>query len=153
MFVSQRPDLVVVFDRATGAGEYQQLWHLDPALTVTRVAGAGATATAPGTELALLRVPLPGQVVPAGSTTVALAQADPYQGWVSHQLEQRVPDDVVEMTTRGQTAAMLTVIVPAATGTPVTAAATGPESGRYLLTVKTGSAVTTFTVTSTGLIS
>lgn len=153
VFVSQRPDVVVVFDRAAGADEYQQLWHLDPALTIGRVTSAGAIATAPGSELALLRVPLPGQVVPAGSTTVARAQADPYQGWVSHQLEQRVPDDVVEMTTHGQAAAMLTVIVPAAPGTPVTAAATGPQPGPYLLTVKAGTAVTTFRVTSTGLIS
>lgn len=153
VFVSQRPDMIVVFDRAAGADEYQQLWHLDPALTIGRVTSAGAIATAPGTELALLRVPLPGQELPAGSTAVARAQTNPYQGWVSRQLEQRVPDDVVEMTSHGQTAAMLTVIVPAAPATPVTAAATGPDSGPYLLTVKTGSVVTTFTVSGTGLIS
>jgi hypothetical protein len=153
VFVSQQPDLVAVFDRATGAGEYQQLWHLDPALKTARVTAAGAIATAPGTELVLLRVPLPGQVIPADSTTVARAQTDPYQGWVSHQLEQRIPDDVVEMTAHGQTSAMLTVIVPAAPGTAVTAAATGPESGPYLLTVKIGTAVTTLRVTSTGTIS
>src|SRR6185437_11576961 len=32
-YVSQAPDFVVVFDRAaSGAGVYQQLWHLDPGL-------------------------------------------------------------------------------------------------------------------------
>jgi hypothetical protein len=153
VLVSQRPELVVVFDRATCAGECQQLWHLDPALTVTKVTDAGAMATAPGTELALLHVPLPGQPTAAVSTTVARAQDNPYQGWVSHQLEQRTPDDVVEMTGHGPTVAMLTVIVPAAPGTPVTATATGPKSGPYLLTVKIGSAVTTFSVTSAGALS
>jgi hypothetical protein len=153
VFVSQRPDVVVVFDRARGAGRYQQLWHLDPALTVTKVTSTQATATADGTELALVRVQLPGQVLPAHSITVARAQANPYQGWVSHQLEQRTPDDVVEMTTNGQSAAMLTVIVPAATGTRVIATASGPASGPYTLTVKVGNTVSRFTVTSGGTIS
>lgn len=152
VFVSQRPDLVVVFDQAAGAGRYEQLWHLDPALAVTRAGPAGAIASAPGTELALLRVPLPGQSFPAGSVTVARGQTDPYQGWVSHQLEQRVPADTVEMTQDGPSAAMLTVIVPAAPGTPVTAAASGPPSGPYRLTVTIGTAAATFTVTAAGAI-
>jgi Heparinase II/III-like protein len=152
VFVSQRPDLVVVFDQARGGGRYQQLWHLDPALTVTKVTATTATATATGTELALVRVQLPGQVLPAHSITVARAQANPYQGWVSHQLEQRTPDDVVEMTANGQTAAMLTVIVPAAPGTRVIATASGPKAGPYLLTVRIGPAVIRLTVTSAGRI-
>jgi hypothetical protein len=41
VYVSQRPDLVLVFDRAWGSGEYQQLWHLDPALRVTRLGSSG----------------------------------------------------------------------------------------------------------------
>jgi hypothetical protein len=47
---------------------------------------------------------------------------------------------------------MLTVIVPAAPGTPVTATASGPESGPDTLTVKAGAAVTTFTLTTAGTI-
>ncbi|MBV9383625.1 MAG: heparinase II/III family protein, partial [Streptosporangiaceae bacterium] len=34
VYVCQRPDLVLVLDRASGAASYEQLWHLDPALTV-----------------------------------------------------------------------------------------------------------------------
>jgi len=153
VFASQRPGLVVVYDRARGASArsaFQQLWHLDPALTVTRAGPAGAVAAAPGTELALLRVPLPGQRVPAGSTTVARAQASPWQGWVSRQLEQRAPADTVVMTAHGRAAAMLTVIIPAAPGTPVTATAAGP--GPYKLTVQAGAATATFTVTAAGAI-
>ena len=135
VYVSQKPDLVVVYDRAQGPSArsaFQQLWHLDPALTVTKAGVPGAVATAPGTELALLRVPLPGQQIPAGSTTVVRGQASPCQGWVSRQLEQQAPADTVEMTGYGPSAAMLTVIVLAAPGTPVTAAAGGgnPAPGR-----------------------
>jgi len=155
VFVSERPSLVVVYDQARGTATgsaFQQLWHLDPALTVTRAGPPGAIAAAPGTELALLRVPLPGQRIPAGSTTVARGQASPFQGWVSRQLEQRAPADTVLMTEHGKAAAMLTVIVPAAPGTPVTATASGPESGPDTLTVKAGAAVTTFTLTTAGTI-
>ena len=152
VFVSQRPDLVVVFDQASGAGSYRQLWHLDPALAVNRTVPSGVIASAPGTELALLRVPLPGQQIPAGSVTVARGQTGPYQGWVSHQLEQRTPADTVQMTQYGPSAAMLTVIVPAAPGAPVTATAAGPPSGPYRLTVRIGPAVATFTLTAAGTI-
>ena len=155
VYVSQKPDLVVVYDQALGPSAraaFQQLWHLDPALTVTRASSAGAVATAPGTELALLRVPLPGQKIPAGSTTVVRGQASPYQGWVSRQLEQQAPADTVEMTGHGPSAAMLTVIVPAAPGTPVTAAASGKEPGPWTLTVRVGSKAATFTLTIAGVI-
>jgi hypothetical protein len=155
VYVSQKPDLVVVYDRALGpsaSSVFRQLWHLDPALTVTKAGPPGAVATAPGTELALLRVPLPGQKIPAGSTTVARGQASPYQGWVSRQLEQRAPADTVEMTGYGPSAAMLTVIVPAAPGTPVTAAAGGREPGPWTLTVHAGRRVATFTLTTAGVI-
>lgn len=47
VYVDQRPDLVLVFDRAAGAPSYQQLWHLDPGLTVTKVNRSYAVATAP----------------------------------------------------------------------------------------------------------
>jgi Heparinase II/III-like protein len=153
VYVDQRPDIVVVFDRASGAPSYQQLWHLDPALTVTHVGSSSAIASAPGTELALLRVALPGQVIPSGSVTVVRGQTDPYQGWVSHQMLQQIPADVVEMNQQGPTAAILTVIVPTAPGTSVTATASGPPGGPYLLQVRIGHAVSTFTVTADGTIS
>jgi len=153
VLVSQRPDLVVVFDRGTGGGEYQQLWHLDPALEVTSVTPASAVATAAGTWLTLVPVKLPGQAIKAHPITVVRARTGPYQGWVSQQLEQRIPDDVVEMTAHGRTAAMLTVIIPTAPGTAVSVTATGQKSGPYLLTVKIGTTVTRLTVTSGGKIS
>jgi hypothetical protein len=48
--------LIVVFDRGASC---RQLWHLDPALSVTSVAATTAVAAATGTRLVLRQVPLP----------------------------------------------------------------------------------------------
>ena len=156
VYVSQRPDLVIVFDRAQGGSDgstYAQLWHLDPSLRVTSVSSSAAVATAPGASLTLAQVALPGQVIPAGSTQVASGQTDPYQGWVSHQMLQRTPADVVTMTRTGPTAAILTLIIPSAPGTPVGYAVTGPPAGPYRLRVTVGATVTSYTITPNGTIS
>ena len=152
VYVSQRPDLVLVFDRARGASEYQQLWHLDPALRVTRLGPSYALASAPGTELLLRQIPLPGQVIPPGSTRVVRGQVHPYQGWVSRQMLQRIPADVVIMTATAPAAAMLTLTVPAAPGTPVAPAISGPPGGPWVLRVRVGAAVASFTITAGGVI-
>jgi Heparinase II/III-like protein len=150
VYGSQRPDFVLVFDRASGASSYEQLWHLDPALRVTSLTPSEAIASAPGTELELLQIPLPGQVIPPESTAVIRGQVHPYQGWVSHQMLQRIPADVVMMTRTGPSAAMLTLIVPAAPGTTVTTAISGPPGGPYLLRVQVGASVSVLTVTGDG---
>ena len=153
VYLSQRPDLILVFDRASGSGEYQQLWHLDPALRVTRLGSCYALASAPGTELVLQQIPLPGQVIPPGSTQVVRGQVHPYQGWVSHQMLQRIPADVVTMTTTAPSAAMLTLIVPAAPGTPTATTISGPPGGPYQLRVRVGATVASFSITAGGVIS
>jgi Heparinase II/III-like protein len=63
VYISQRPDVILVLDRASGASTYQQLWHLDPGLTVTSVSSCCAVATAPGTQLDLRQIALPGQEI------------------------------------------------------------------------------------------
>jgi hypothetical protein len=156
VYVSQRPDLVIVFDRARGgsAGSaYSQLWHLDPSLRVASVTRSAAVATAPGTIFTLAQVALPGQVIPAGSTRVVRGQTGPYQGWVSHQMLQRIPAGVVTMTRTGTSAAILTLLIPSAPGTPVAYSVTGPAAGPYRLRVKVGAFDTYYTVTAAGVIS
>jgi hypothetical protein len=139
VYVHQGPDFVLILDQGSGEEHYQQLWHLDPALTVTSVTAASATATAPAiaatatspaipaTTLRITRIALPGQVIPAGSTTVVTGQTSPYQGWVSRQALQRVPAPVVIMSSAGTgmslSTAMLTLIAATAPGTPVSATA------------------------------
>ena len=156
VYVGQQPDLMIVLDRADGGSAtsaYDQLWHLAPALTVTQVGASYAVATAPGAELTIARVALPGQVIPPGSTQVAVAQDNPYQGWVSQQMLQRTPADTVTMTSTGPTAAMLTVLVPAPPGTPVTDAISGPAAGPWTLTVTVGATVSFYQITANGVIS
>jgi Heparinase II/III-like protein len=156
VYVSQQPDLMVVFDRATGgsdASAYQQLWHLAPALTVTEVGASYAVASAPGAELTLARVALPGQVIPPGSTQVAVGQTDPFQGWVSQQMLQRTPADTVTMTSTGPSAAILTLLVPTAPATPVTYSISGPTAGPWTLLVTVGATATAYTITADGGIS
>jgi hypothetical protein len=152
VYVSQAPDFIVVFDRASGGGVYQQLWHLDPSLTVRTVRAGYAVATAAGTELVIRQVALPGQVIPAGSTQVLRGQVKPYQGWVSRGQNQRTPAPVVTMTRRGASASILTVIVPAAPGTAVTASAAAHGPGWYLLRLAIGGAVRTLLVSAHGAI-
>lgn len=143
VYVAQDPDLVLVFDRASGAGRYQQLWHLDPGLTVTTVTRSYAVATAPGTRLEIRQIPLPGQQIPAASTQVA-------RGWVSHAALHRIPAPVVTMTRTGRSAAILTLIAPTAPGVPITVAVSGASRGWYRLRVRIGGRQLTFLVSAGG---
>jgi Heparinase II/III-like protein len=143
VYVDQDPDLVLVFDRASGAGRYQQLWHLDPGLTVTTVTRSYAVATAPGTQLEIRQIPLPGQQIPAASTQVT-------QSWVSHAALQRIPAPVVTMTRTGSSAAILTLIAPSTPGVPITAAVSGASRGWYRLRVQIGGRQLTFLVSAGG---
>jgi Heparinase II/III-like protein len=154
VYAHQGPDFLLVLDRGSGNSSYQQLWHLDPSLTVTSLSASAATATAPAvaatakkraipaTALHLIQIPLPGQVIPAGSTTVVKGQTDPYQGWVSRQALQRTPAPVVIMSSEGAgpslSTTMLTLIAATAPGTPVSATASVTSSGAYDVTVRIG---------------
>jgi hypothetical protein len=153
VYVSQQPDLVLVFDRASGASSYQQLWHLDPALTVTKVSRSYAIATAPGTRLEICQIALPGQLIPSGSTRVIRGQTNPYQGWVSHQMLQRIPASVITMTRSGSSTAMLTLIAPSSPGAAVTTAITQQPGGWYRLRVNLGGSSASFLISTGGYIS
>lgn len=152
VYVSQAPDFIVVLDRASGASEYQQLWHLDPALTVQTVTATTAIATARGTELAIMQVPLPGQVIPQGSTQVVTGQVNPHQGWVSRAQNQREPAPVVTMARYGPSTSILTVIVPAAPSAPVTASTTQAGPAHYDLHLRIGQVTRTLLVSAAGTI-
>jgi Heparinase II/III-like protein len=150
VYADQDPDLVLVFDRASGAGSYQQLWHLDPGLRVTTVTRSYAVATAPGTQLEIQQIPLPGQQIPGGSTQVVRGQVNPYQGWVSHAQLQMTPAPVVTMTRTGSSAAILTLIAPSASGTAITASVGPGPGGWYRLWVQIGGRQVSFLVSPGG---
>jgi hypothetical protein len=152
VYICQHPDLVLVFDRASGAASYQQLWHLDPGLAVTRVSDSYAVAAAPGTQLEIRQIPLPGQVIPPGSTRVIRGQANPYQGWVSRQMLQRIPAPVIAMTRAGSSAAILTLIAPSSPGAVITAVITQRPGGWYHLQVNLGENPASFLISTGGYI-
>jgi Heparinase II/III-like protein len=148
---------MLVLDRSSGAPTYQQLWHLDPALTVTRLQPNSAVATAPAiagfpaTALVIDRIAVPGQVIPRGSTTVVKGRVTPsYQGWVSHQALQRIPAPVVIMTSKGTgttlSTTMLTLLVAVSPGTLVTATALRPSGNSVPVSITIGSATVRVTV-------
>jgi hypothetical protein len=150
VYVDFDPDLLLVFDRASGAASYQQLWHLDPGLTVTTVTRTTAIATAPGTQLEIRQIALPGQQIPSGSTQVVKGQINPYQGWVSHAALQRIPAPVVTMTRTGPSAAILTLIAPTAPGTAITAAISPHGPGWYQLRLRIGGSQVSFLISADG---
>jgi hypothetical protein len=150
VYICQHPDLVLVFDRASGAASYQQLWHLDPGLSVRKVSRSYAVATAPGTQLEIRQIPLPGQVIPRGSTRVIRGQISPYQGWVSRQVLQRIPAPVITMTRTGSSAAILTLITPSSPGTAVSTEITRRPGGWYYLQVRLGNSPASFLISSGG---
>ena len=150
VYVDQDPDLVLVFDRASGASSYQQLWHLDPGLTVTTVTRSYAVATAPGTQLEIRQIPLPGQQIPAGSTQVVRGQVNPYQGWVSHGQLQMTPAPVVTMTRTGPSVAILTLIAPTAPGIAISASVGQGPRGWYQLRVQIGGRQLSFLISAGG---
>ena len=150
VYVDQDPDLVLVLDRASGASRYQQLWHLDPGLTVTTVTRSYAVATAPGAQLEIRQIPLPGQQIPAASTQVTRGQARPYQGWVSHAALQRIPAPVISMTRTGSSAAILTLIAPTAPGAAVSASVGAGPRGWYRLRVQIGGRQFSFLISAGG---
>jgi hypothetical protein len=156
VYFAQRPDLILVFDRAAGGAGYQsyrQLWHLDPGLEVTTVRDTHVVAAAPGARLEVRRIPLPGRPIPPASTKVIRGRTDPYQGWVSRAMLERTPAPVISMTDTGSSVAMLTLIAPSAPGAAVSATRTERSPGQYLVTVRIGRESRSFLVRPDGEIS
>jgi hypothetical protein len=102
---------------------------------VTTAGRSYAVATGPGTQVEIRQIPLPGQVIPRGSTQFICGQTSPYQGWVSGPMLQRIPVPVITMTRNGSSAAILTLIAPSGPGAAVTAAITQQPGGSYHLQV------------------
>ena len=57
------------------------------------------------------------------------------------------------MSRTGPSAAILTLLVPTAPGTPVAFAVSGPPAGPYRLRVTVGASVSSYTITADGTIS
>ncbi len=134
--------LVVVFDRASRAtaGSFQQLWHLPPGSRVVVPGRSSARATSADglVTTTFVQLPLPGQTLTTGATGVVAGRTSPYQGWVSYSNGKRAAAPTVVMSRKGTSAAIVTVVVPAPTGTSVSASLVRGSDGWYHVTVVVG---------------
>jgi hypothetical protein len=148
----QQPDALVVLDRVSGGDSqrYDQLWHLDPGLTVVENAPAVVRAeAADGTGLALIRVPVAGAATGPSSTDVRRGERDPIQGWISRALRDRERSSVVSFSQTVREPTFLTVILLTQRGAPVSA-----ELGAGgVLTIRNGNQVEQILVGSDGTLS
>ncbi|MGJ7442309.1 heparinase II/III domain-containing protein [Aquipuribacter sp. MA13-6] len=109
------PDAVLVLDTASSTTPrgFTQHWHLPGTMTATVTGRGTATAVEPdGERTTLLQIPLPGQVLPRGSTQLVRGQHAPVQGWFSPAVYEIEPAPVITMSRAGTSTAMLTLIAP-----------------------------------------
>ena len=119
-----------VVSRAS-AGGWWQLWHLPVGARVTTSGRSVATATTANgvAKVTLVQVPLPGQVLPAGTLGVHTGSTSPYLGWVSPMTNQRYAAPVVVYARPDRATSILTVAVAGVPSTSVSA--TAAFDGRY----------------------
>jgi Heparinase II/III-like protein/Heparinase II/III N-terminus len=126
ILVLTHPDVVVVLDSASAGTpvRFRQLWHLpaDMSVWVTGRGGAVALPARGDVRLQLAQVPLPGQQLPRGATTVIRGQRSPVlMGWLAPKVLHWLAAPVVSMNRAGSSTRILTVI------------AAGPRTGRVLV--------------------
>jgi hypothetical protein len=153
VLVLKDPDLMVVLDRGTSPSsqEYQTLWHLPEGQKVV-VNGNSAVAARPGDRVktTLLQIPFQQKATPI---QVATGQADPIQGWHYTTIDKRRAAPVVKFTRSGQSAAILSVIVPTRTNAAVTYTTTQQGSRLLLLNLKVDGVLTTIAISPDGTLS
>ncbi|GAA0632266.1 hypothetical protein GCM10009547_40130 [Sporichthya brevicatena] len=154
VLVAQGPDIAIVHD-STGSADrtrtFRQLWHLAPTMDVSRGAKGVAKATPRGGVDARLWL-IPVRLGGGGKTQVVTGRTRPRQGWVSEQVLQARKAPVVEMTSTGRSARMLTVIVPAAKSAKVTTSVKNLGKGAKLLTVRIDGKAYKFRVAAGGVL-
>lgn len=141
LYVDAEAGYLLVQDRVgrASSGAIQQLWHL-PTGTRTQIAGrtrATGTSADGKMQTVVLRVPLPGEVLPRGALTQVTGRSKPLQGWVSRTQNEMKAAPTVVATQVGRTARMVTLVVGVPTGTAVNASAARSGKG-YVVTVDIG---------------
>lgn len=114
-FVPGRPMLVV--DRLLSDGVprlYRQLWHLAPELQLTRLSEGLAILErdGEGSGVALAHFRSSAGSEAQGAARYWRGSENPVQGWISYGPEKREKNPVVEFTTRGSNAMLVTVLIP-----------------------------------------
>ncbi|GGI09559.1 heparinase II/III domain-containing protein [Egicoccus halophilus] len=112
VMIASSPDVVVVLDRAAGPEPrtMTQHWHLPAELTAHVTAPGRVEAEADDTTLVVEQVPWPGTSVPSDGTEVVVGREDPYQGWRSPRVHERVAAPTVEFRHTTDDLALVTVL-------------------------------------------
>ncbi|HUR72794.1 MAG TPA: heparinase II/III family protein [Sporichthya sp.] len=156
---AQGPDIAVILDRTASTRtthSFRQLWHLDPSMKVQRQKRGVAVATPnDGTDARLWMIPvdLDGGRIRTSSTKTIKGRTVPRQGWVSEGMLDRQQAPVVQMSSKGRAAEMLTVMVPASKQSKVTTSIKGMGHGVKVLTVTIDGKAHKFAISSGGKIS
>lgn len=156
---AQGPDIAVVLDRTAATRtkhSFRQLWHLDPGMKVARQKrGVAIAQPSNGTDARLWMIPvdLDGDRIRTSSTQVITGRTLPRQGWVSEKMLDRQKAPVVQMSSKGRSAEMLTVLVPASKQAKVKTSIKGAGNGAKVLTVTIDGKGHKFTISSAGKLS
>lgn len=155
---AQGPDIAIVLDRTAATGRthsYRQLWHLDPSMKVLRQKRGVAVAqpkNGMNARLWMIPVDLDGDRIRTSSTSVIEGRTSPRQGWISERLLDRQEAPVVQMSSKGKAAEMLTVMVPSSKQAKVKTSIRGIGNGVKILTVRIDGQAHKFKITSGGKI-
>jgi len=150
VLVLKDPDLMVVLDRGTSPSDqdYETLWHLPSDQKATVYGDSSVIAQAPGdgSKTTLLQIPFQQDTTPI---KVVSGETDPVQGWHYLTIDDRRPAPVVKFTRSGQSASILSVIVPSRSNAPVSYTTTS-QGSRMLINLKVDKATTTIAVSPDG---
>ena len=152
VLVLKNPDLLVTLDRATSSQwqEFQTQWHLPADQKVNASGPTTAVAQKPGDKVKTVLLQLPYQdTLPADSLKVATGQADPVQGWQFSKITTKNPAPTVLFKRQGNSATVLSLIIPAATKAAVTYK-TRWQGSTYLIDLTIGTTHTTIGVLPDG---
>lgn len=156
---SQGPDIAVVLDRTaktSAAHTFRQLWHLAPNMKTTKSKRGVVTAVPnDGTDAKLWMIPvsMDGANIRTSSSDVIEGETVPRQGWVSERMLERTPAPVIQRSSRGHEAKMLTVLVPAAKQAKVTTSIRNIANGAKVLTVTIDGKAHQFRIGASGKLS
>jgi hypothetical protein len=124
VLVLNRPNVIVVYDQMSSATVrgYRQLWHLpaDMSVSILSRGTAAALPTQGDVRLQLTQVPLPGQTLPAGGTTVVRGRTTPsLLGWLAPVVMRWLAAPVVSMNRAGAGTRIVTVLAAGPRNGPV----------------------------------
>jgi len=124
---------------------FRQLWHLAEG-SAPAVNGTTVRTTNAGPGLAIV------QVLDTGRPTIVEGRENPTQGWLSYDIDQRIPAPVVEVPISGQSARFVTLLAPIAdTGQAIAVDRVATTSDGFSFRIRLGSRAEVVTATGTGV--